>query len=204
MIVTLDHQRLKEAFAAEETLQALIDRVRETHLKDRMIVSVAVDGCVLGDAELNSSLSQPVTGAQVDLESGQPAAVAAAALRGLAGEFGDAGPRLTDIADRLNSGDVAAAIRDVGAFVALWQSCYRVLPQCSALCRQELLDADCGGHPVKARLNELVEKLTEVRAALEAHDTVMLADLVRYELGPLAQTWQGILSYLADEVEPRE
>ncbi len=203
MIVTLDHQRLTDAFSAEETLQMLIDRVREMHLKDRMIVSVAVDGHVLGDAELNTGLQQPVAGAQVDLETSPPALVAAGALRGLAAEFGDAESRLGEIADRLNTADVAAAIRDVGAFVSLWQTCYRALPQCSALCRQELLATDYEGQPLKDRLNELVEKLTDVRAALEARDTVMLADLVRYELGPLAQTWHGILDHLADQVEPR-
>jgi hypothetical protein len=139
----------------------------------------------------------------VDLESGSAAAVAGGALRGLAAEFGAAGPLLADIAERLNSGDVAAAIRDVGAFVALWQACHRALPQCSALCRQNLLDTQYDGHPLEDDLNELVEKLTEVRAALEARDTVMLADLVRYELAPLAQTWQHILNQLADQVEPR-
>jgi len=202
MIVTLDRQRLMDAFSAEETLQSLLDRVREAHLKDRMIVSVAVDGRVLAESELNTSLPQPVAGGQVDLESSQPATVAAAVLRGLAAEFGDAGSRLSDIADRLSSADVAAAIRDVGKFVALWQACYRALPQCSALCRQELLDTDYDGRPLKDRLDELIGKLSEVRAALEARDTVLLADLVRYELAPLAQKWQDILNHLAEQIEP--
>jgi hypothetical protein len=203
MIVTLDHQRLADPFSAEDTLQTLIDRVRDLHLKDRIIVSVAVDGRVLGDSELNTSLQQPVApAAQVDLESSQPAAVAAATLRGLATEFGAAGPRLADIADRLNSPDIAAAIRDVGRFMSLWQTCYRALPQCGRLCGRDLLDTEYEGQPLKDRLNELVEKLTDLRAALEARDTVMLADLVRYELAPLAQTWHGILNHLADRIEP--
>ena len=47
MIVTREQQRLKDVLSAEETLQMLIDRVRDMHLKDRLIVSVAVDGRVL-------------------------------------------------------------------------------------------------------------------------------------------------------------
>jgi hypothetical protein len=59
------------------------------------------------------------------------------------------------------------------------------------------------GRAVKACLRDLVDKLTDVRAALEAHDVVILADLVRYELPALAQTWHAILNHLAAQTEPR-
>lgn len=204
MIVTLDGQRLTDPFPTAETLQNLIDRVRDAHLKDRLVVSVTVDGHVLGDAELNAGLERPVaTAAQVDLESGEPATLARAALRGLAAEFAEAGTRLAEIADRLNSEDVPAAIRDVGAVISLWQTCYRALPQCGALLHCDLLNMEYEGRAVKACLRELVDKLTDVRAALEAHDVVILADLVRYELPALAQAWQAILNHLAAQTEPR-
>jgi hypothetical protein len=203
MIVTLDGQRLTDSFPAEGTLQALIDQVRDAHLKNRLVVSVAVDGHPLGDTELNASLQRPLAvTAQVDVESSEPAALATAALRDLAAEFADAGTRLAGIAERLNSADVAAAIRDVGAFVSLWQTCYRALPQCGGLLDRDLLMMDYDGRPLKAYLTELVDKLTDVRAALEARDLVMLGDLVRYELPPLTQTWHAILNHLADQTEP--
>lgn len=204
MIVTLDGQRLTDSFHAEQTLQDLLDRVRDAHLKDRLVVSVTVDGHVLGDAELNAGLERPVaTAAQVDLESGAPATLATAALRGLAAEFAEADARLAEIADRLNSEDVPAAIRDVGAVISLWQTCYRALPQCGALLHCDLLNMEYEGRAVKACLRDLVDKLTDVRAALEAHDVVILADLVRYELPALAQTWHAILNHLAAQTEPR-
>ncbi len=201
MIVTLDGQRLTDSFPADATLQALVDQIREVHLKDRLIISVALDGRVLKDAELNTTLDQPVaTVNQVDLESGEPAALAATALHGLAAEFAAAGPRLAEVAERLNSADVAPAIRDVAAFISLWQTCYRALPQCGTLLGCDLLAIEYDGRPVRACLSELIAKLTDVRAALEARDIVMLADLARYELPALAQTWHSIVNHLATQV----
>lgn len=199
MIVTLDGRRLPDTFATEATLQNVIDQVRDTHLKDRLVISVAVDGRVLGDDELTANMEcQMPDAAQVELQSSTPSELATAALRGLAAEFADADVRLADIAERLNSADVATAIRDVGVFVSLWQTCNRALSQCSALLNTDLLGAEYEGQPARARLTELVDKLTAVRNALEASDVVLLADLVRYELPPLAQTWQAILNRLAD------
>jgi hypothetical protein len=53
---------------------------------------------------------------------------------------------------------------------------------------------------VKAGLANLVEKLSELRGALEARDIVLLADLVRYELPALAQAWSAMLSNLAEQI----
>jgi hypothetical protein len=140
--------------------------------------------------------------AQVDLESADPATLASAVLRGLATAFADAGERLAAIVARLNPAEAATAIGDLGAFVGLWQNCYQALPQCAALLGEDLLAWQYENKPVRARLTELIEKLTEVRTALEARDLVMLADLARYELPGLAQTWQAILNSLAEQAAP--
>ena len=201
MILTLDGQRVAEPGVASETLQGLLDQVRAMHLKDRMILSVAINGQRLAETDLNSGLAQPVADdAQVDLESGEPIALVRTVLRQLAAEFVEAGGQLGGIADRLNSADTAAAIRDVGKFVGLWQTSYRALAQCGELIRRDLTGYECAGRTVKTGLTEVVEKLSELRGALEARDIVLLADLVRYELPPLTQAWSETLSNLADQV----
>lgn len=200
MIVTVDGQRVREPGPARETLQVLLDEVRATHLNERLIVSVAINGRRLDDAELNAGLEQPVAeDAQVDLESGEPVALVSGVLRGLATEFDAAGGQFGELADRLSSGD-AAAIREVGAFVSLWQSSFRALVQGGELLKRDLTECECAGQTMKAGLADLVEKLSELRGALEARDNVLLTDLVRYELPPLAQAWSTTLLHVADQI----
>lgn len=204
MIITLDGRRVDESATTDGSLQALIDHVRAAHAGDRLIISVSVDGQRLGDADLTSSLEQPVAGhAQIDLESGDRFQLVRDALRGLAQEFETAAGQLPGIADRLSTDDVAAAIHDVGTFVSLWQTSHRVIAQCSGLLAVDLTLREHEARPVRAWLDDLVDKLTELRSALEAHDTVLLADLVRYEFPALAATWQTLLSNVAAQVDAR-
>lgn len=201
MIFTVDGQRVNESFAPEDTLQTSIDRVRANYPSERLIVSVSIDGERLGEAELAGRLTQPVAaGAQVDLETSCAKTLVSDALRGLALEFDQTGGQLADVANRLSAGNGAPALREVGTFVTLWQTCYRALAQCSGLLGEDLTAYEYEGRAVKEWLADLILKLDELRAALEAHDTVLLADLIRYEMPPLAQTWQAVTASLADQV----
>jgi hypothetical protein len=201
MIVTLDGRRVDATLTTGVTLHDLIEHVRSTHLPDRLVVSVAVDGKVLDDAALTTELSAPVNpSAQVDLESADRAALVATTLHGLAQEFEHADSGLAATADRLSAGQ-AAAISDVGEFVRLWHTAYRALAQCSELLRCDLTACRYNGGTVRDSLAEMVDKLTQVRDALEAGDVVLQADLVRYELPVLATTWQELLTELASQIE---
>lgn len=203
MIVTLDGQRVAQSFAPNTTLQALIEELKASALlKDRLIISVALDGRRLGDQELNAELERPVSDdRQVDLESGARTTVVQQALRGLAATFGEHRARLAPIADALLAGESSEAMKDVAAFIGLWQTCYRAIAQCSALLQEDLTERVSDGRSLKEHLADLIEKLNELRGALEARDMVLLADLLRYELEPLAGTWEALTGDLARQLD---
>ncbi len=201
MIVTLDGQKIDGPVVSDCTLETLLDQVRKAYLGERLIVSVAIDGERLDEVALQEQLERPVDeGCQCDLESGNPGELVRDALCGLAQEFQSAGERQADLPERLSSGDVSSAVRDIGQFVQLWQTCHRALGQCSGLLGVDLTEWEHNGRPVRVWLEDLVSKLTELREALEAQDVVLLSDLVRYELLPLCDTWSGVLKDLAGQV----
>ena len=201
MIVTLDGQRVDEAFGSQCTLQTLLDRVRNDRLGDRLIVSVAVNGERLDDNQLRSQLEVPFAdGAQLDLESGDRLELVGDALRGLANEFGRANDEYGRLPDQFAGGAVNEAVQGIGEFVKLWQTCYRAITQCSALLGDDLTLYTHQDRSVREWLEELVEKLTELRQALDAHDLVLLADLLRYELLPQCETWHKLLEDVATQV----
>ncbi len=201
MIVTLDGQRMAADFASADTLQALIDRVRAEHLPDRLVVSVAVNGQLLLPEDLDARLSQPPAPQdQVDLESGDPRAIVADALRQAAEQLAAAGRAQQEVADQLNAGQVAEALGRVGELVGVWQAGQQVIVRCCALLGEDLTAVEYGDRPIREYVSELAEKLRELRDAFEARDMVLLADLLHYEMPPLCETWHGLLTHLADAV----
>ena len=201
MIVTLDGERLAGEFTAECTLQALIDEVRGGLAEDTLIVTVAVNGERLLDDELSERLTaRPRPDDQIDLESGSAAGLTAEALRDAAEQIAEVGGFQKQIADDLNAGKVAEAVQGVGRFVEAWQSCQQTLAQSSRLLQRDLTTHVYAGRPVSAHLDEVVEKLRELRDALDARDLVLAADLFHYEMPGLCETWRGLLADLADSI----
>lgn len=202
MIVTLDGQRVDETFTPGCTLQSLIDQIRGAPpLAERLIVSVSVNGERLTETRLEDGLLQPITGDDhVDLETSQPDELVHNALIGLAEQFGTAAEPLESLADRLGGAEPTAAVRGVGDFIALWQTCYRALSQCSGLIGRDLTQFTHRDRTVQQWLETLIDKLNELKAALESRDMVMLADILRYEMPPLAETWEQLLTNVARQV----
>ncbi len=201
MIVTLDGQRMEADFTSADTLQALIDRVRAEHLPDRLVVSVAVNGQLLLPEDLDARLSQPPAPQdRVDLESGDPRAIVADALRQAAEQLTAAGQAQQEVADQLNAGQVTEALERVGELVGVWQAGQQVVVRCCALLGEDLTAVEYGERPIREHFSELAEKLRELRDAFEARDMVLLADLLHYEMPPLCQAWHGLLTHLADTI----
>lgn len=200
MLVTLDGQRVDAPVNSEATLENLIQQVRAAHA-DRLIVSVAVNGTMLSDSELTTALARPVADdAQVDLETGDAVELVCNALRGMALEFEQARGHLEAIAGKLDAGETAAGVQDVGGYIRLWQTCHQIVVQCSGLLGADLTQCVHLGRPVTSWFQDAIAKLMEVRQALEARDIVLLADLLRYELPALCDAWQALFSDLAGQI----
>ncbi|MBU0641151.1 MAG: hypothetical protein KKB50_20010 [Planctomycetes bacterium] len=199
MLVTVDGQRLDRDFASGCALQELIDQVRETLHSDRLVVSVAINGQPCGEAELAQQLGEPLAqDVQVDLETGDRWQLAADALRAVAGDIVKTGQQQPEIADQLNAGRVAEGMQRVGEFPRIWQVCHDTVRQCCNLLARDLTDHEYEGRCVREYLDDLATKLRELRDALEARDTVLLTDLIYYELQPLCESWSELLNNLAD------
>lgn len=200
MIVTLDGERLSESFPPSATLQALVDQLRP-RLGQRLVVSLAVDGRELLDQELSDRLGRSVEGIrQVDLTSADRWQLAADVLREVAGRINDAGQQQSVVAELLRAGNVAEGLDQFGKSLEAWQTCHKAIAQCGGLLGQDLTALDCEGRTVREHLADLAEKLRELRGAFEARDTVLLVDLVQYELPDLCHIWCGVLNDLANQV----
>jgi hypothetical protein len=206
MIVNLDGRELDVTPAEGTTLQVLIDDVRDKHLSGRLVVSVAVNGQTLADADLDRLLAAPLeVDARIELESGDRRELGAAALREVAEQVAEAGPEQVRIAEQLNAGQVAEGVQQVGACLNVWNLCRQTVLQCCGLLGEDLTTHQYEGRELSAYLDELVEKLRELRDAFESRDMVLLADVLHYEMPPLCESWSALLSHLADHVaEPAD
>ena len=206
MIVNLDGRELDVTPAEGTTLQVLIDDVRDKHLSGRLVVSVTVNGQTLADADLDRLLAAPLeVDARIELESGDRRELGAAALREVAERVAEAGQEQVRIAEQLNAGQVTEGVKEVGECLNVWNLCRQTVLQCCGLLGEDLTTHQYEGRELSAYLDELVEKLRELRDAFESRDMVLLADVLHYEMPPLCESWNALLIHLADHVaEPAD
>lgn len=199
MLVTLDAALLDGDYSTDGTLQALIDDVRSNRLGQRIVVGVTLDGRPLLNDELTERLSQPLGDVDaVGLVSADIAELARDALVEAAEQLGAAAAGQDAIAEHFHAGEVAEAVKGFGEFLSAWQTCQQVILECSRLLGRDLTAEMCGGATVRDHLDGLAERLRQLRDAFEARDTVLLADMVQYELPDICESWGKTLRELAD------
>jgi hypothetical protein len=203
MIVTLDGRKLVCNAPPERTLQSLVDDIRREHLGQRMVIEITVDGQSLIDPELSQRLNQPVGPIeQIDLTSGDARALVVAALRETAEQLDLAAGAHIEIANDLQAGHTADAIRQYGGLLEIWQACRSSVQNAGVLLASDFSDFRYSGRCLREWFEDLADRLREVRGAFEARDYVMLADALKYEMPRVCETWQALLSELRATIDP--
>ena len=203
MNINLDGRPLDENFVPGETLQQFASRVREKHLRQRMVVSIAFDGRTLLEEELVESLNKPVAGVdRLDLVSAEPGTLVASAFREVASQLADTGDRYESLADEVQGTESSKAISQLGEFLTVWQTCQKAILEGSGMLASDLTALNCDGRTVREHLDTLSEKLRGLRGAFEAGDMVLLSDQLRYEMPEVCRTWDGVMRNLAGQVAP--
>ncbi|MDX2199920.1 MAG: hypothetical protein SF069_13230 [Phycisphaerae bacterium] len=201
MIVTLNGERLDRPLRGD-SLAALLEDISAACPEDELITSIAVDGIILDEATLTDRMPHPVSPkVQLDFQSGKRGRVVADALRSVAEQLSAAADDQRWAAERLDGGDVAGAVREVGEFVKIWQTCQQTISQASSLLGIDLAQQAVGESTIAARLESLANQLRALRETLIARDTVLLGDRLRCEAPELCDDWSATLYELADQAE---
>lgn len=201
MIVTLDGRRVQRDWPDGATLRAVVDDVRRSHLTDRLIVSISLNGERFAEQDFEQRYASALApDDQVDLESSDRTQIVVDVLRSVSEELDLSAESCGEIALGLTGGATAESIRQVAQFMSGWQLCRRALVECSQLLERDLTQLEHDGRAVSGHLDQLVEKLRDLRDALDARDLVRLADVIQYEMPELCATWRDLLEDLAGQV----
>lgn len=201
MPTTLDGRTIDLAVSADETLHAFLQRVGGVCEAGRLIVGVTVDGQPLVEDELAERLPCPLRGdEQIVVESASPAEVAGSALQVIAENLRSSAGALPALADRMSGTE--PPVDALCGYLDVWRNCQEAIANVSQLLGRDVLGEAVDGRTVGEHLVGLVEKLRELRDAFEARDTVLLADVLRYEWPELSEQWSQMLDTLAGRVRP--
>jgi hypothetical protein len=172
--------------------------------RGRVIVDVEADGARVPDEQLVNPSDEAMAAAELQLTSAEPRALVETAL----GDAADAVDTLPAdqraLADRIESGDVQAALGDLGGILQVWQAAHDSVHQGAALLGMDLdtlrIETASGPATASERISALARSLEEVRRSVAERDWTALGDALRYDLEDSARAWVGLLRGMRERV----
>ena len=204
MAILLDGQPVSCVVDAGQPLRTVLDALRREYAPQRIIVRIERDGALLEGDALDAALAAPFdAGAQLVLHTEDPRSLVARALREVAGSLRRAAGQSGQAAEMLERADLSAALGAVQPTLSPWRDLQQVIQQSGALLGESWLRQTLDDEPLHAHLSALARRLRDLRDALVSQDTVLLSDVLRYELPELAESWARRLETLAERTDPQ-
>ena len=192
-----------EQLPSDATLTQLIEMAKaEVDGTGSVIVGVRHNDEDVPAERLEEMLPQPVSDFDnLELISGRPKQVVLEALAQVRTAFGETFVSIREAADVLAAGGLADAMTKLAECFGVWAQTHTSVVQGGALVGVDFDSLEIGGRPIVDWLNELSAKLRELKEAIVARDSVLLGDILRYELDETLQQWERMLDGFISHVE---
>lgn len=182
----------------EPTLASAIDAGRAAaETAGRAIIEVVVNGEPVTGGGLDEPSTDAIEGAEVRLTSTDPVSLVKTTLLDAADALESTRPQHTEIAEGLQAGQAGGALEQLASTLQIWQAAQDVLTRGWMLLGRDAASltppTESGADSVEQMVERLAVELREIKRALGDQDLAAVADVVGYELEPMAEHWVSLL-----------
>jgi len=108
------------------------------------------------------------------------------------------------IADLLTTGKTAQGMQDLGECLRHWQQVHQAVGHAIQMLQIDVENTTLAGRPLAEVVARPRDVLLQIKRALESADHVLLADVMRYELGGVTDAWFSIIAMLRRRAEEHD
>jgi hypothetical protein len=182
-------------------LGALLDDARRQLANGgRVVVEVAIDGLKLAGDQIDARRAEDASQQEVRFTSADPKALAVETLRQVRVRLSDAETLQQEAADLLQQDSPEEALQKVGQSIEAWLQVQQAVLQSTVLLGLDLDQVQVDGEPAHHLTSQALEQLQDIKAFLQANDTVALADALQYEWPETAAKWGRLIDQLVADI----
>lgn len=204
MTVFLDTEPIAtDALGPNAHVGQLLDMVKaRVNGSGRLILGMKCNEEDVDSEEIASMVSTPITEFdRLDFISGDPRDMVLDALDGVRRAFEQTFQVVREAGDDLARGDAQRAMNRLADCFSVWGQTVDAVQSSGRLLGIDLDSFTIEDRTISHWVGDLATKLREVRAAIESRDSVLLADIVRYELDETMQAWDRMLAGFIGHIE---
>jgi len=167
-----------------------------------VIVGVRCDSKEVSADQLGDVLGHVANAYErLELLSASPRQTVLNAIGVIRGGFTETIAAAQAAAESISAGKVQEAMEVLAQCATVWARAHSVIVQGGSLLGVRFDELSISNRPIIAWLTEIAEKLRELKGAIESRDTVLLADILRYEMDETLGRWEQMLDGFAAHVE---
>ncbi len=200
MQISIDGQERSALETRGLTVGEVLTQLKESlATTGRMIVGIVCDGRVVAPDELNAVLAVPVEKyTEIDFQTAQPGDLARNSLVACKEVLALIEGNCREVVVYLRQAQVQPAMELMGPMFTKLNDAYRGLQGTFQLLGIDPESIELSSGHAGKFMSALVERLREIKNALENRDYVGLADQFEYELEPTILQWQELVDHLLD------
>jgi len=198
MLISIDGQEYPNLPGEGRTLGQVLDEVKDVVAeRGKIIVGIECDGQEVPPDQVDQSLTEHADKYwQINFQTVVPATLAAEVLKAARNTLRQIDRDSQVVAERLNQSQIKEAMEVMGSLFGFWSDVYRAVFHTMQLLKIEAEGIELANGTADMIMSRLHQQLRDVKTTLENRDYVQLADLLSYELIPLATEWQKLVDIL--------
>ena len=175
------------------TLDGSPIEVNSATLGARLIVEAYADGHAVPSQHLSEPPVTEPYASELRLLSADRSQLVQSTLVQVAEQVGALSDQHEALAHRIQTGEVAPALGELGQLLSVWTTAKDALEMSVGLVGAGIVDEDAAS----GAINRLAEALEEIKRAISANDWPGLADVLACEMEELGDEWTALLTAAA-------
>jgi hypothetical protein len=203
MDVFIDDRPVDGAFAENGTVEDALRHIQEEVCQpDQLVVGVRCDGKDVASDVLSETLAQPATTYErLEVFTGSKDGLVSDALRQASQCLTQTEEACQSAAELLIQGQTAEAAAALSECLRVWQQIHEAAARSVDLLQLDPEKVTVNDEPMLDLIGRPKDVLIEIRAALQAQDHVLLADILQYEFPKVIDLWHALIGRLQREAE---
>ncbi|MEK6644296.1 MAG: hypothetical protein AABZ08_10335 [Planctomycetota bacterium] len=196
MSAYLDSQPIAtDALGPHASIGQLLDLVKTRVTgSGRLVLGMKCNEEDVEAEDIAAMLSAPITDFErLDFVSGRPQDMVLDALDAVRRAFEQTYQVVRDASESLSRGDAPRAMGLLSECFGVWGQTSDAVLTSGRLLNVDLETLHIEGRTISDWVADLVTKLREIKCAIEDRDSVLLGDILRYELDETMQAWDRML-----------
>lgn len=202
MAAYLDARPYCSGLSSTATVAEFIESARQSlDGTGRLLIGLRCEENDVPPDQLDAMLSEPVARFnRLELTSDRPSRVVEDILLHARTCLSQSFELVQDASEKFSSGNGVEAMTALIACIQSWGQVHEAIVKGGQLMRIDFEKLQIGNRSVQAWLAGLVERLRDIKNAVESNDLVLLADMMKYELDESLQEWEGFVDGLIEYV----